>query len=391
MQKTFASARFVSAPLALVLAAAVVPAFAANGIDPTLKSAMQRDLGLSESQVAQYLRTERIADQQQKALEQQQGRNFAGSWIERNADGSFQFVVASTTFAPQASPAGVEIRQARHSLASLDTAKGQLDSLGQRAQVPQGVYGWHVDVTTNSVVVSVAPGAQRNGIDFVAASGADASTVRFETMASAPRPLATFQCGSEYLSYDGANYWYCSVGFSVTKGTEQGFATAGHCGDAGDKAFYLVSSRTVSQIGAFAASNFPNVDRAWVKVDNSHTLLPSVAGSGSVAVKGSTEAPIGAALCRSGRTTGWKCGVIEAKNASVTYPEGMVNGMTRTNICAEGGDSGGPFITGAGQGQGTLSGGSGSCKGGQAKLAKTYFFPLNATLQAYNLTLKTSP
>lgn len=391
MQKTFASARIASAPLALVLAAAVVPAFAANGIDPTLKSAMQRDMGLSESQIAQYLRTERIAEQQHRSMEQQQGRNFAGSWIERRANGSFRFVVGSTALVSQSAPAGVEIRQARHGLASLETAKGQLDSLAQRSQVPQGVYGWHVDVTTNSVVVSVAPGAQRHAIDFVAASGADAAMVRFEAMEYAPRPLETFQGGSEYLSYDGANYWYCSVGFSVTKGTEQGFATAGHCGDAGDKAFYLVNRRTVSQIGSFAASTFPSADRAWVRVDNSHTLLPSVQGSGDVAVHGSTEAPIGAALCRSGRTTGWKCGVIEAKNVSVTYPEGTVNGMTRTNICAEGGDSGGPFITGAGQGQGVLSGGSGSCKGGQAKLAKTYFYPLNPLLQTYNLTLKVSP
>jgi len=390
MQKTFASARVASMPLALALMAVVAPAFAANGIDPSLKSAMQRDLGLSESQIAQYLRTERIADQQQRSMEHEQGRNFAGSWIERKGDGSFQFVVGSTTLVPRTAPAGVEVRQARHSLASLDNAKGQLDVLAQRAQVPQGVYGWHVDVTTNSVVVSVAPGAQRHGIDFVAASGADADTVRFETLAWAPRPLATFEGGSEYLSYDGSNYWYCSVGFSVTKGTEQGFATAGHCGDAGDKAFYLVNRNTVSQIGAFAASTFPSADRAWVKVDNSHTLLATVDGS-SVGVKGSTEAPIGAALCRSGRTTGWKCGVIEAKNVSVTYPQGTVNGMTRTNICAEGGDSGGPFITGAGQGQGVLSGGSGGCKGGQAKFAKTYFFPLNPLLQTYNLTLKISP
>jgi streptogrisin C len=390
MQKIFATARVVSAPLALALAAAAFPAFAADGIDPSLKALMQRDLGLSESQVAQYLRTERIAEQQQRAMEQQQGRNFAGSWIERRGDGSFQFVVGSTALAPQSVPAGVELRQARHTLTTLDTTKGQLDQLAQRAQVPQGVYGWHVDVTTNSVVVSVAPGAQRNGIDFVAASGADAAAVRFETMADAPRPLASFEGGSEYLSYDGSNYWYCSVGFSVTKGTDQGFATAGHCGDSGDRAFYLVNRNTVSQIGAFAASNFPNVDRAWVDVDNSHTLSATVAGS-NVGVKGSTEAPIGAAVCRSGRTTGWKCGVIEAKNVSVTYPEGTVNGMTRTNACAEGGDSGGPYITGAGQGQGTLSGGSGACKGGQAKFAKTYYFPLNATLQAYNLTLKISP
>ena len=250
-----------------------------------------------------------------------------------------------------------------------------------------------MDVPTNSVVVSIARGAQRAGIDFVAASGADVRAVRFETMGSAPRPLATVQGGSEYLSYHDGSYYYCSVGFSVTHSTGQGFATAGHCGSAGDGAYYLVSRRTASPIGSFAASVFPNADRAWVRVDNGHTLLPSVSGygKGDVTVRGSTEAAIGAALCRSGRTTGWKCGVIEAKNVSVNYAEGTVNGMTRTNVCAEGGDSGGAFITSAGQGQGVLSGGNYSCKGNQAKLAKSYYQPLNPLLSAYNLTLKISP
>jgi streptogrisin C len=388
MRKTTSQARVAAlSALALALAATSLSAFAAGALDPTLRAAMKRDLGLSEAQLGQYLKAERAAALQQRAVARQQGAHFAGSWIERTADGRFTFVAATTAIAPQKALPGVQLRSARYSLATLDNAKAQLDRL---ARAPAGVYGWHVDVSTNAVVVSVAPGRQKAAIDFVARSGADARTVRLETMASAPRPLATFQGGSEYLSYDGANYWYCSVGFAVTHNTGQGFATAGHCGESGDGAFYRVNRRTVSPIGSFAGSVFPNADRAWVRVDNSHTLQASVAG-GNVAVRGSTEAPVGAALCRSGRTTGWKCGVIEAKNVSVSYPEGTVNGMTRTNICAEGGDSGGPFITAAGQGQGVLSGGNYSCKGNQAKLAKSYFYPLNPLLSAFNLTLKVVP
>jgi streptogrisin C len=47
-----------------------------------------------------------------------------------------------------------------------------------------------------------------------------------------------------------------------------------------------------------------------------------------------------------------------------------VSGLTRVKVCAEGGDSGGSFITGAGQAQGVLSGGNYSCKGNQAALAR---------------------
>ena len=395
MRKMIARPRLAAASLAVAttIAAVASPAIAADSVEPALRAALQRDLRLSEGQLAQYLRTERTARQQEKALASQQGRNFAGSWIERRADNTFRFVVATTSLAPKVAPAGVEYRMARRGLDELQASKAQLDAVAQRARVPAGVYGWHVDVPTNTVVVSLAKGAQRAGIDFVAASGADARAVRFETMGSAPRPLATFQGGSEYLSNHDGSYYYCSVGFPVTHSTGQGFATAGHCGSAGDGAYVLVNRRTVSPIGSFAASVFPNADRAWVRVDNGHTLLASVSGygKGDVTVRGSTEAAIGGALCRSGRTTGWKCGVIEAKNVSVSYPEGTVNNMTRTNVCAEGGDSGGAFITTAGQGQGVLSGGNYSCKGNQAALAKSYFQPLNPLLQAYNLTLKTSP
>src|SRR3546814_15034926 len=64
-----------------------------------------------------------------RSLEQQQGRHFAGSWIERKANGDFHFVVATTSIAPQKVAAGIEMRQVRHSLAELGASKGHLDTL----------------------------------------------------------------------------------------------------------------------------------------------------------------------------------------------------------------------------------------------------------------------
>jgi streptogrisin C len=142
-------------------------------------------------------------------------------------------------------------------------------------------------------------------------------------------------------------------------------------------------------------------DRGWVQVDSTHTLSASVYGygSGDVTVHGSTEAAVGAALCRSGRTSGWRCGAIRTKNVTVSYvddtgqPDGTVTGLTQTTACAEGGDSGGSFITSAGQAQGVLSGGSGSCKGRQGRTGggNSYYTPINSILSAYALTLRTSP
>ncbi|WP_343123786.1 hypothetical protein [Lysobacter gummosus] len=50
-------------------------------------------------------------------------------------------------------------------------------------------------------------------------------------------------------------------------------------------------------------------------------------------------------------------------------------------------------MTSAGQAQGVLSGGSGSCKGRQGRTGRgnSYYTPINSILSAYALTLRTSP
>ena len=394
MRKSSSKIRLVLAPLAaaVVLAAACVPAFAADSIAPVLKAAMKRDMQLTDQQLGQYLKAQRLAMQQSKAVAAAQGRDFAGLWIERKGN-TFNVVAATTRIAPQKAPAGVELRNARHSLASLNAAKAQLDGL----RAPAGVYGWSVDVRNNAVTVDVAPGAQKAGIDFVAASGADVSTIRFNTMGDAPRPLATLQGGSEYISSpDGVSGYYCSVGFAVNHSTGHGYATAGHCSD-GESGWttYVAGGRRqpATLIGAFAGSSFPSNDYAWVRLNSGHNVQPVVDGykQADVAVRGSAVAPIGATVCRSGRTTGWHCGAVQAYNVTVNYPDATVQGLTHVKVCAEGGDSGGSFIDGGGQAQGVLSGGNYNCKGRNAQLANSYFQPIGEILQSYNLTLLTSP
>ena len=106
---------------------------------------------------------------------------------------------------------------------------------------------------------------------------------------------------------------------------------------------------------------------------------------GTSSVLGSTVAAIGASTCRSGSTTGYRCGTIQSRNATVNYGGGdIVYGLTRTSACAERGDSGGSFVAGR-QAQGMTSGGSGSCTTG----GTTYFQPINEVLNVYGLTLVT--
>jgi len=101
-----------------------------------------------------------------------------------------------------------------------------------------------------------------------------------------------------------------------------------------------------------------------------------------VTITGSTEAAVGASVCKYGATTGWQCGTIQGKNQTITFPEGTLTGLTRTNVCTEPGDTGGPFVSGT-QAQGVLVAGSGNCSSG----GTSYFLPVNRVLSMYGLTI----
>ncbi|WP_344333775.1 carbohydrate-binding protein, partial [Kitasatospora putterlickiae] len=198
-----------------------------------------------------------------------------------------------------------------------------------------------------------------------------------EGVAEAPRPLYDLRGGDAY--YIGGSS-RCSIGFPITRGTTQGFVSAGHCGRTGAT---TTGSNRAAQ-GSFQASVFPGNDMSWVAANSSWTATPYVTGA-SGAVSGSVQQQVGASVCRSGSTTGWHCGTIQQHGTSVTYQEGTVSGVTRTNVCAEPGDSGGSFISGT-QAQGVTSGGTGNCSQG----GTTYYQPVNPILQGYGLTLKTN-
>jgi streptogrisin C len=195
-----------------------------------------------------------------------------------------------------------------------------------------------------------------------------------------PKPLFDVRGADPYFIALGGGQARCSIGFSV----QGGFVTAGHCGAEGD----TTTGFNNQAQGTVRASVFPgSADMGFVEVNGNWTPRPVVNDfrGNELPVAGSTEAPVGAAVCRSGSTTGTFCGTILAKNQTVNYPEGAVTGLTRTNVCAEGGDSGGPWLSGD-QAQGVTSGGSGDCTSG----GETFFQPVNEILATNDLTLVTT-
>ncbi|MFF9899967.1 carbohydrate-binding protein [Streptomyces longispororuber] len=342
---------------------------------PQVLKAMQRDLGLSAAQAKQRLVNEAEAGAVAGALQNRLGRDFAGAWVHGATSGTLTVATVDAKDVPAITAKGAKALVVGHTVAQLDAAKAKLDRAAKGTKTLDAPV-WYVDVRTNAVVVSAVKTAAAE--KFVSAAGVDRDLVRVERTKDRPRAFYDIVGGDAY--YMGGR---CSVGFSVTQGSTQGFATAGHCGRVGTA---TQGYNRVAQ-GTFRGSIFPGRDMAWVATNSQWTATPYVKGQGGtrVGVAGSTQSPVGASICRSGSTTGWHCGTISQHNTSVTYPEGTISGVTRTTVCAEPGDSGGSYISGS-QAQGVTSGGSGNCRSG----GTTFHQPINPLLQQFQLTLRTT-
>jgi streptogrisin B len=235
-----------------------------------------------------------------------------------------------------------------------------------------GVEGisWYVDVVASRVVVtadsSVSPAELAT---LKRAVRADPGALRIERTPGVFRPL---------LSAGAAIYggrYRCSLGFNVASGSTYYFLTAGHCGSLAST-WYTNSSHT-TLIGPTVSYSFPGNDYALVRYANTALSHP---GGYTLA-----DAQVGESVTRNGSTTGTHSGKVTALNVSVRYvgkPGGKVSGLIQTNVCAEGGDSGGPLYDGT-KALGLTSGGSGDCTSGGI----TYFQPAREAANAYNVTV----
>ena len=277
-----------------------------------------------------------------------------------------------TALPASAVPAATSLMSAIPDLPALRTVMAALDVRADR--VPNSVTGWYVDPPTRTVVISAT--------DVAAARtfAAGLRAVRIEQVTSRPRLLSALRGGDTITSTEGGR---CSVGFNAISGGTRYVITAGHCTKLGG----TWSGPDGNAIGPVARTTFPGHDFGLVEVaspawEQTHDVDGD---SGTVTVSGATPAAVGDAVCLSGSTSGHHCGRIEAFGETVNYGDGaVVHGLTKTSVCAEEGDSGGPFMSGN-QAQGTLSGGTGGCLlGGQS-----YFQPIGQVLSTYGLTLIT--
>lgn len=392
-----ASVALAASPIFVAASAAA----AENGaLSPTMRSALQRDMGLSPEQVSRYRDVERRMPSIERDARAAFGAAFGGIWMERNADGDYEPVIAVAGSPADASARGLgaQVRHVDFSLAQLETARSQLDDQVRGFRGPAKVdatdlriHSWYVDPKRNRVIVSVDTGATAAAVDFVAAGKADAKLVHVVEEASRPVPTFDIRGGDRYVIGGAFN---CSIGFAVTLGANNGFVTAGHCGAVNA----TVTTASGQSMGYFYDSVFPGSDLAVVHNTNTQGIprpwVNAYSFGGNLTVLGSTPAAIGAVVCRSGYRTGARCGVLNATQVTVNYPQGPVSGLSMSSACVGRGDSGGSFVTPEGQAQGVTSGGS--IPTGDDNCAEpapvTFFQPLLPILARYpGLTLVTGP
>lgn len=388
--------------LTLILALLTLDAAAsdqASEVKTDLATAMERDLKITQSELTQYTQAEKLAASLEQQAKFQFGDDYAGSWMERVSEGVYEHVVATSGKLPllqstRMAADGANVKQVVFSLDQLNAGMSILNdamekvatssaTLSSAATQPiDGIHSWYVDVRTNAIVLSVDPNSIYDATQWIADSDIDADMVRIEESTGKPSTMIDI--------YGGQAWSGCSVGFPVTRGNTKGFVTAGHCGGRG-------TSITIngSRIGSLRGSSYPGDDMAWGRVRRQDSLQPFVSSynggtPNDIRVNGTQEAAIGASICRSGRTTGYRCGTIVSRNASVNYGNGRVSGLTQSTACAGRGDSGGSWISGGGQAQGVTSGGqlpAGRNDNCSVDTPVTWFQPVREILDRYGLTI----
>ncbi len=273
----------------------------------------------------------------------------------------------------QAAPAPGPASAATHSLAALDEITRVLDA---HARVPGTA--WSVDPASAQVVVSLdetVTGAKLARVSAVVS--------RFGSAVRTERVAGTFR---KHLSGGDAIYgsgYRCSLGFNVRNSAgAYFFLTAGHCGNVAST--WYANSANTALLGTVQGSSFPGNDYAIVKYTNGSVPPGDVNlyGGGYQDITSAADAYVGEAVKRSGSTTRVHSGTVTALNATVNYAEGTVRGLIRTNVCAEGGDSGGALFDGT-KALGLTSGGSGNCRSGGV----TFYQPVTEVLAAYKVSV----
>ncbi|WP_030295985.1 S1 family peptidase [Streptomyces sp. NRRL F-5681] len=371
-----------------------VPASApvsAPAYQPEMLKALATTLGVSEKAAAERL--DREADQRDRFAELRKDRvETLGAFFAQ--DGSLVVNAADAEAAEDVRAAGLRARVPERGEGELDRIKAQLDAKALKS-APAGVSAWSVDLASDTVTVEVNGASDAATRSFLTTARSNGDAVRVVKGQEKLETQAVVPPGSR-MTFNG---YLCSVGYGAKdRNGKQVLVTAGHCIEDLPALAYNGTRFAKGTHTRFALGT-RSVDMGIASVDAGNSIgldITTYGKADTVPVKGSKRAPSGAALCKSGQTTGWTCGKVGSYNVSVTYtdqnggPDTVVTGLASSSVCTQGGDSGGAYVSGD-QAQGMTSGGPTNqrCSGQVNSPGSSYFQPLDDALAYYGLTLNT--
>ncbi|WP_405069579.1 S1 family peptidase [Kribbella sp. NBC_01510] len=324
-------------------------------------------------------RSPAVAEALEEHLEPDSG--VVGSYYDDAGD--LVIAVSDLTAAELVREAGAIPRLVRFTIGQLTAVQRELDQLATGSSAGK-VRSWYVDPVSGTVVVTVPTGAHDQLTErFLSHAEANGDRVTVRTVAGTVTTTADDFSLRGGLQVDKNTGYVCSLGFNArtTKGTRI-FLTAGHC-TAGKPSF----SRNGYILGNTRTSSFPGNDFGTVGVIEGWDQQGYIEGwgAGNVAVRGIANATVGSTLCKSGKSTGWTCGRIVARNVTVNYGSNkVVRGLFQHTACVEAGDSGGANMTGN-YAQGITSGAAlidGRCLEKYGQTNESYAQPIAEALQA---------
>lgn len=298
----------------------------------------------------------------------------AGAYFSRAGNG---MVVTVTDKA-----AAAEVRAAGGIARIVERSGAELERITALVGRGAGVGGtaWGIDPKENKVVLTVdgtVGAAERVMLNAIVKPFSDA--VRVERADGALRPLAGRPIGGDAIFLRNGSR--CSVGFNVlTRDGVPHFLTAGHC-SRDLPAWSTQGGVTATTSGV----SYPGDDFAVARYDDGVRRSGYVnLYNGQVRdIRRAGDAYVGQAVQKSGSTTGLGSGTVTAVDQSVNYGNGeIIDGLVRTDLCAEAGDSGSALFAGT-TALGLLSGGSGDCTAG----SMTWFQPVTEALNAYGASV----
>lgn len=358
-----------------------------------VRSAMMRDLHLSESGLQRRIAQEADATRTATVLRAELGDRIAGVWFDEH-DGRLHTAVSSEADASAARAAGAVAHRVPHSKADLDKA---LASISAKAAKVPGVVSWGPDVRSDRIDVTVDPTRSTDATStFLKSLAPLGDMVHVTQSADVPRQQGGTVVGGEKWLV-GTQY-ICSIGFPVTRADgAKAFLTAGHCTTTPDENAYGKDGTLLgtSNKGGTGSVNSREGDMGIVDVTQSGWDLAGKVsgwGNGDINVTGSADAVVGTAICHSGQTTGYHCGKVTKVNQSVDYGKVVVDGLSYSDACSAGGDSGGSYVTATGGKAVGLHSGGGTttCTSGSGT-PFTIFQPVNEALAKFGVSLVTAP